>query len=395
MQRKIHIDDYLSIKRIVMISLAVTIAFYLLYTLTYFFGRPTMSDQDWAQEKPQTELQVGTETPSEVGLNPIPADDEKPSMPQDGKRSRKPSMLIILALNIPLTFILVFSVLLFNRKVMSKNYTLFRDELVFNVMGSIIIALVMSAMITILQTILWPNPPGPPRSLFHHISRGWLSDLPLVAIAMMACYLLRSLYQKRMTDVENETLRAESLRSRFETLKSQLDPHFLFNSLNTLQSLIDVDANDAEAYIQQLSSVLRYTLQNKEVVALSEELRCVDAYCKMMQMRYGDNLHFDVDVDPRYMDYLVLPLSVQGLIENAIKHNVISTRQPLTVRVSTDDKGQLTVSNAIQHKVTNEDGSGIGLANLVERYRLKWEENVEISDNGMFFSVTLPLKENK
>ena len=247
MQRKIHIDDYLSIKRIVMISLAVTIAFYLLYTLTYFFGRPTMSDQDWAQEKPQTELQVGTETPSEVGLNPIPADDEKPSMPQDGKRSRKPSMLIILALNIPLTFILVFSVLLFNRKVMSKNYTLFRDELVFNVMGSIIIALVMSAMITILQTILWPNPPGPPRSLFHHISRGWLSDLPLVAIAMMACYLLRSLYQKRMTDVENETLRAESLRSRFETLKSQLDPHFLFNSLNTLQSLIDVDANDAEA----------------------------------------------------------------------------------------------------------------------------------------------------
>ena len=95
------------------------------------------------------------------------------------------------------------------------------------------------------------------------------------------------------------------------------------------------------------------------------------------------------------MDYLVLPLSVQGLIENAIKHNVISTRQPLTVRVSTDDKGQLTVSNAIQHKVTNEDGSGIGLANLVARYRLKWEENVEISDNGMFFSVTLPLKENK
>ena len=395
MNRQNNIDDFLSLKRIVLISLTITIAFYLLYVLTFFFGRPSMSDAEWAKRKPQTEMQMGTHNHSESSMNPLTGSEGKLQKVEGGKRHVRPRMLTIVALNIPLTFILVFSVLLYCRKVMSRRFSLFRDELVIIILGSLVIALLLSALITLLQSFLWPNPPGPPRTLFHHISRGWLSDLPLVVIALMACYLLRSLNQERVMAVENETLRSENLRSRYETLKNQLDPHFLFNSLNTLQSLIDINANDAEAYIQQLSSVLRYTLQNKEVVSVSDEMKCVDAYCSMMQIRYGDNLCFDVKIDPKYMDYLVLPLSVQGLVENAIKHNVISTRQPLTVRMSTNDDGHLMVSNAIQHKVTEEEGSGIGLANLVERYRLKWDEKVEISDDGKVFSVTLPLKENK
>ena len=131
------------------------------------------------------------------------------------------------------------------------------------------------------------------------------------------------------------------------------------------------------------------------MATLEEELNCVEAYCNMMQIRYGDNLRFDFDIDAKYLKYNVLPLSIQGLIENAIKHNTISKRQPLTVKIATDAQSRIKVSNPIQPKVTEEVGNGIGLANLTERYRLRWDENVEISNDGTIFGVTLPLKENR
>lgn len=395
-RRQNNVDDYLSIKRIILISLAITIAFYLLYTLTYFFGRPTMTEPDWEKEKPQTELQVDANTPSEINANPTMTDAKKPPMGEGEKRGKKPMMMVILLLNIPLTFILVFAVLLYNRKIMSRQFRLLRDEIVVNILGSLFIGLLLSALITILQTILWPNPPGPQRSLFHHISRGWLSDLPLVSIAIMACYLLRSINKERMTAVENESLRAENMLSRYETLKSQMDPHFLFNSLNTLKSLIEVEPNKADEFVQRLSSVLRYTLQNKEVVTLAEEMDCVRSYCIMMKMRFGDNIKFEPHIDhDKYDSFHVLPLSIQGLMENAIKHNVISTKHPLTVTIVTDDDNHLIVSNNIQEKLSKEESSGIGLANLSERYRIKWDEKVGIFDDGKIFKVTLPLKENE
>ncbi len=217
----------------------------------------------------------------------------------------------------------------------------------------------------------------------------------LVAIAFVFSYLQRSLYYEKRIAVENEMLRAENLNSRYEALKNQLDPHFLFNSLNTLRSLIEDNTDKAEDFIQQLSVVLRYNLQNKELVTLAQELDCVRSYCKMMKMRYGDNLKFEHSIDhDRYDHYYVLPLSIQGLIENAIKHNVISSKQPLTVKIFTDNDNHLIISNEIRKKIGKEEGTGIGLANLAERYRLKWNEKVEIFDDGKIFSVTLPLKEN-
>jgi LytS/YehU family sensor histidine kinase len=174
-----------------------------------------------------------------------------------------------------------------------------------------------------------------------------------------------------------------------------MNPRFLFNSLNTLKLLIDVDVDKAGDFVHQLSTVLRYTLKNEEVVTLADELEFARSYCRMMKMRYGDNLLFEHHIDhDKYDNYYVLPLSIQGLIENAIKHNVISSRQPLTVHIMTDDDNHLIISNKIQLKIGKEEGTGIGLANLVERYRIKWNENVEIFDDGKIFSVTLPLKQN-
>ena len=137
--------------------------------------------------------------------------------------------------------------------------------------------------------------------------------------------------------------------------------------------------------------MLRYTLQNKEVIRLEEELRCVQAYCDMMQIRYGENLKFEFKIDAKYNNFKVLPLSLQSLIENSVKHNVISSKQPLVVTVATGDDS-VSVSNPIQPKTSPEESNGIGLVNLTERYRLKWNKNVEITDDGSTFCVRLPLQ---
>lgn len=393
--RNYDVDNYLPMKRIVLLSFAITIAFYILYTFSQYFGRPNFPNNSIKEELRLDLGDKGGDTRTmEMTRHHRPGPPHGELGPDGKSAFKRPKLAHKLLLNIPLTFILVFSVFFFNKRILGVTFRHQRDQLVASILGSLFIALLLSTLFTLMQLWIWPHLPGPPKSTFHHVRSGWLGDLPLMAIAVMACYLLRSLYQEKIVAVENETLRTENIRTRYEALKNQMDPHFLFNSLNTLKSLIETDVDKAEEFVQQLSSVLRYTLQNSEVVSLSDELTCVEAYCNMMQIRYGDNLRFVVDINPEYRDYKVLPLSIQGLIENAIKHNVISNRQPLTVHVVSGE-ATVKVSNTKQPKVTQEEGSGIGLANLVERYRIKWNENVEIFDDGKVFVVTLPLKQNE
>ena len=391
------VDNYLSLKRIVMMSLAITIAYYALFALSHYFGRPSFaSSNDQEVVEPEKEHVVG---PNEFAFGEI--QKRWPSLFaadrfQAGYRFVKPRFSTILLFNIPFTFLMIFSVFLFNRKIMGGTYKRHRNELLVNIVGTLLLSGLLSSICTLVQLYIWPYGPGPQRSLMGYVSRGMLGDFMLVAIAFVFSYLQRSLYYEKRIAVENETLRAENLNSRYEALKNQLDPHFLFTSLNSLRSLVEDDADKAEDFIQQLSVVLRSTLQNKEVVTLAEELDYVRSYCRMMKMRYGDNLIFDHGIDhDTYDHYYVLPLSIQGLIENAIKHNVISSKQPLTVHIHTDDDNHLIISNKIQQKIGKEEGTGIGLANLAERYRIKWNENVEIFDDGKIFSVTLPLKQNE
>ena len=267
-------------------------------------------------------------------------------------------------------------------------------RLIWIVVGSLLIAAAFSMFFIFLPVWLnyfEPRPDVIPRM----IRDGLVKDFLLAAIVILIVQLLKTMYERNQIAVENEALRAENITTHYEALKSQLDPHFMFNSLNTLQSLISVDAVKAHDYVQELSQVLRATLQNKEVVSLEQELQGVQAYCNLLQIRYGENLHFDFQIDQKYNGFQVLPLSVQGLVENAIKHNVISGKQPLVVHIMTTEKGFLKVSNPIQPKIMEELGNGIGLSNLTERYRLKWDRNVEIVNDGHVFEVTLPLVEPK
>ena len=387
----IQVDNYLSIKRIVFLSVVVTMAYYFLFTLNHYFSRPTFDNQETEQV-----LEEGDDNANALRFRDARTNtQERRRKSFESPETARRYFYKKIVLNIPLTFIMVFAVVLYCKMVFGKSIKRRIDELMVIILGTLVITFVLSAMCTLLQLEIFPERPGPPRTTFQYIMRGYLGDCSLMAIAVMAVYLLRAQHREKAADVENETLRAENLTSRYETLKTQMDPHFLFNSLNTLKSLIDIDTTKAEDFVHQLSSVLRYTLKNEEVVMLETELDCVRSYCKMMKMRYGDNLLFEYNIDhDKYDHYYVLPLSIQGLIENAIKHNVISSKQPLTVKIITDDDNHLIISNKIQTKIEKEEGTGIGLANLSERYRLKWNEKVEIFDDGKIFSVTLPLKEN-
>lgn len=293
-----------------------------------------------------------------------------------------------------INFILVFVLFLYNRKMFMIDFKKRWRKVLFIILGSMLITAAISLCFTMMVLFSKPQQPNPDM-MARIIRDGMVRDFSFMVVVLLLTKLLHTLYERNNIVVENEALRAENISTHYEALKTQLDPHFMFNSLNTLQSLIGTDAEKAQRYVQELSQVLRATLQNKEVVTLGQELQGVQAYCNLMQIRYGDNLRFVFQIDQQYNTYQVLPLSIQGLVENAIKHNVISGKQPLEVTIMTTSEGALKVSNPIQPKIMEEPGNGIGLANLTERYRLKWNENVEIVNDGHLFEVTFPLVEPK
>ena len=220
----------------------------------------------------------------------------------------------------------------------------------------------------------------------HMVHTGFRASFVVFLSTLFISYFVRS----QQARVENQRLLAENIRNRYETLKNQLDPHFLFNSLNTLDGLIGVDDEKARQYLQNLSSTFRYAIQNKDITTLKDELIFAEGYAYLMKIRYGDNLIIRYDVDEKYHHYHIMPISLQLLIENAVKHNVINDRYPLAIDIETTDRNTIRVSNEIQPKLNAEKGEGIGLANLVERYQLLFGMDVVITQN-IGFAVEIPL----
>jgi len=211
-------------------------------------------------------------------------------------------------------------------------------------------------------------------------------------LVLFSAFQLYSRHLRQQILIENERLIAENIRNRYEALKNQIDPHFLFNSLNTLNGLIGFDNNRAHKYVEKLSSVFRYTIQNKEVTTLQEELNFTDSYAYLMKIRYGENFEIEHDVSEKYLSYYIMPISIQLLIENAVKHNVISNKYPLKIRIYTTRYNTIVVENRIQPKAYVVPSSGIGLANLSERYKMLFQKEIVISNNtSEIFRVEIPL----
>lgn len=192
--------------------------------------------------------------------------------------------------------------------------------------------------------------------------------------------------------LENQQLRTENIINQYEALKSQLNPHMLFNSLNTLYLLIRESPDKARQYLEELSHVMRYTLQDNEShsVTLREEMDFVQSYIYLLQVRYEDNLRFDIHISPELFSRQLPPMALQLLIENAVKHNEISNRRPLTVTVTAHDE-VIEVSNPLQPKRGGSAGMGIGLANLAKRYQLLYKKDVTVKEEDYRFTVILPL----
>jgi sensor histidine kinase YesM len=217
-----------------------------------------------------------------------------------------------------------------------------------------------------------------------------IKDLITSFIVYLTTLFVSTTIRNQQISLENQKLVAENMRNRYEALKNQLNPHFLFNTLNTLDGLIGFDDKKAHIYLQNLSSSFRYTIQNKEITTLNEELNFVETYTYLMKIRYGDNLSIQNDIDEKYNNFYIMPISLQLLIENAIKHNVINDKYPLTIFIETTENDTIKVSNTIQPKINAETGEGVGLANLTERYNLLFDKEVTITQNGVF-SVEIPL----
>jgi hypothetical protein len=215
-----------------------------------------------------------------------------------------------------------------------------------------------------------------------------------VSALVVGCVLIiRLIFQKQSIVLENETLKREALRSQFESLKNQVSPHFLFNSLTALKVLINEAPEKAQNYVNSLSKALRYTLQSneKKLVTLREEMDFMESYLFLIRMRYDTNFIVNNVIDEKLLSYELPPLTIQTLVENAIKHNEISKRRPLQVNIKTTDHESLTVSNNIQKKFTNEAGTGIGLTNLSKQFKLLIGKDIIITASDEFFTIEIPL----
>ena len=313
------------------------------------------------------------------------------------------------ASNLVFTFILALVILTFNILIYKQKNLKPWIKMTIIIVGSIIITAALSYAMSLIRPLLFEGqrmlpdkmPFDVPKRRPAHIKaeifrNGLFRDFFTMVIALFSWQLIVMNHRRKEIAVENEALVAENMRARYEMLKSQMNPHFMFNSLNTLQGLIAIDRDKAKDYLQELSKVLRYALDNKEVVTLRKELDFTNSYCHLMQIRYGDSLRIHFDIDERLYEYEILPLSLQILIENAIKHNIISDRQPLTIDVSSSlEAARILVNNKLQRKIDAEPGSGIGLANLSGRYSLMWGSELEITDTESNFMVSIPLNKVK
>ncbi len=201
------------------------------------------------------------------------------------------------------------------------------------------------------------------------------------------------LHEWKQAALGKEITQKEQVITQLKVLQNQTNPHFLFNSLNTLSSFIQEQPNLAEKYVNKLAEVYRYMLNihKHELITLKEELDFLADYYFLMQIRYGKNLHLEIKNNGLAKSKYIIPMSLQILLENAIKHNIISNKQPLHISLNIE-KNNVSITNKHQPKLTKKAHSNeTGLSNLIKRYQLISELSPTISNDQIHFQVTLPL----
>ena len=238
---------------------------------------------------------------------------------------------------------------------------------------------------------------------YHVFAKGivhWDTVFTATLIIMICVVFITHVYETvfLVRDSESEMVRNEQLerariQAELEALKNQIDPHFIFNSLNTLSHLIEEKPARAKQFNDNLADVYRYILQNKnrDLVLLREEIEFIKDYFSLLKIRFENAVGLDINIEESLFDqYLIPPISLQVLIENAIKHNEFSDHLPLRITLSLEN-GELKIQNKVTKKSLRKPSSRIGLQNLKERYKLTTGKEILVNEQSSNFSVNLPV----
>jgi LytS/YehU family sensor histidine kinase len=225
------------------------------------------------------------------------------------------------------------------------------------------------------------------RKLFFLTLRGFF----IGGFQFFMVYYIAALKEAEQARVEIERLKQENLQARLNLLKQQISPHFLFNSLSTLKTI--ASDNNTKQYIMQLSNVYRYLLNynDNNVASVKDELAFTRSYLYILHERYEDALQVNIEIPGEVLLKHLPPLALQILIENAIKHNVVSADEPLRINIYSKIPELITVENNLQPKLSVEENTGKGLQNISDRYQLLAGKTIDIQQNGDKFIVQLPL----
>jgi two-component system LytT family sensor kinase len=218
--------------------------------------------------------------------------------------------------------------------------------------------------------------------------RGILINLTIY----MFLYLLYQSHATQLMGIELERTKADNLGAQYELLKQQVNPHFLFNSLNTLKSMVEIGDQHSADFIVKLSDFYRFTLENRrqDVIPLVEELDILNAYVYLLKARFEDGIELDVNLDLKHQSTSIPPFTLQLLVENCIKHNVVSLEQPLSIKLYSDGD-YIVLENKLQPKKTPEPSTQMGLENINQRYLHLIGKKIEVAADDRSFKVKLPV----
>lgn len=230
------------------------------------------------------------------------------------------------------------------------------------------------------------------REKFEYYQFGLWVTLTIIAIFHVIYFYNR--YQQNR--IKEQKVIAGTASAKFDALKNQLDPHFLFNSLNVLTSLIEENPDNAQKFTTSLSKVYRYVLEqkSKELVTVDEELQFAKTYMSLLKMRFEDSIVFTMPEKASDPESKVVPLSLQLLLENAVKHNMVTSSKPLHIRIY-EDQGDLVIENNLQPKQIVKKSTGVGLSNIMQRYNLLTNKKVNINKEANRFAVAIPMLTKK
>lgn len=271
-----------------------------------------------------------------------------------------------------------------------------KKRLIIGIVGSIVITMLAYFCCRLLQLVVIEQKFSVSEFLEQEKAGNYFFTFLLVVIISLFIHVFYFFKVIQENKVKEQKIIAGTASAKFDALKNQLDPHFLFNSLNVLTSLIDENPESAQKFTTSLSKVYRYVLEqkSKELVSVEEELDFAKVYIGLLKMRFENSIRFEIPNSITNPEAKIVSLSLQLLLENAVKHNRISEENPLVIRIYEDD-GNLTVTNNLQPKKTLNKSSGIGLSNIQMRYGLLTSRKVTLHKNEKAFTVCLPMLTKK